>query len=83
MAIANQGTPKGVGQGFQGLRVIGNHRVFVIAAEGDRLRYVALWGGVAFPEDEAQIFAWLVSKAPEAPQDLWRCVAHYLATREE
>jgi hypothetical protein len=40
-------------------------------------------GGVASPEDEAQIFEWFVSKAPEAPRDLWRCVAHYLATREE
>jgi hypothetical protein len=31
--------------------------VFVIASEGARLRHVALWGGVAFPEEEAQIFA--------------------------
>jgi hypothetical protein len=40
--------------------------VFLIAAEDDQLRYVALWGGVAFPEDEARIFDWFVSKAPGA-----------------
>jgi hypothetical protein len=56
---------------------------FLIAAEGDRLRHVALWGGVAVPEDEPPIFAWFIAKAPDAPRDLWRCVAHDLATREE
>jgi len=57
--------------------------VFLLAAEGDRLRHVALWGGVAVPEDEPRIFEWLVSKAPNAPRDLLCCVAHSLATREE
>src|SRR5919108_1223261 len=28
--------------------------VFLIASEDDRLRHVALWGGVAFPEEESQ-----------------------------
>jgi hypothetical protein len=57
--------------------------VFLRASEDDRLRDVALWGGVAVPEDEPEIFAWLVSKAPDAPRDLWRCVANALATHEE
>jgi hypothetical protein len=57
--------------------------VFLIASEGDRVRYVALWGGVAVPEDEPQIFEWFVAKAPDAPRGLLRCVSHYLATREE
>ena len=57
--------------------------VFVIASEDYKLRHVALWGGVAVPEDEPQIFERLVAKAPDAPRDLLRCVAHALATREE
>jgi hypothetical protein len=57
--------------------------VFLIASEGDRLRHVALWGGVAVPEEESEIFEWFVAKAPDAPRDLLRCVAHSLSTREE
>jgi len=57
--------------------------VFLLQAVANNLEYVAVWGGVAFPEEEPEVLKWFTTQAPTAPIPLLKCVAHFISTGKE
>ena len=50
--------------------------IFLLRGDAKNIEYVAVWGGVAFPEEESSVLQWFKDQAPTAPISLLKCVAH-------
>jgi hypothetical protein len=57
--------------------------IFLLSGDSRKMKYVVVWGGIAFPEEESDILQWLKKQAPAAPISLLRCAAHAITHGQE